>query len=223
LLLVDSIILGDKCPNKISPAGIEVDDKANRMYVVTKEDNSLYVIDLKQKMILKKLALGGEGYSCMLDKFSSTLFVSVWGADKVLLISTISMDVLKSIPVGDNPNEMTQSSNGRFLYVSNANDNSVSIIDLSQQRVLEVLDAGMYSDAPPGSTTNGLALSEDGSRLYIANADNNCLAVFDVTRPGASRAIGFIPVGWYPTSVKVVNRKIYVANGMGFRSKANRT
>lgn len=221
LSLVDSIILGDKWPNKISPAGIEVDEKANRMYVVTKEDNSLYMIDLKQKIVLRKLALGGEGYSCMLDKFSSTLFVSVWGADKVLLISTISMDVLKTIPVGDNPNEMTQSSNGRFLYVSNANDNSVSIIDLSQQRVLEVLDAGMYSDAPPGSTTNGLALSEDGSRLYIANADNNCLAVFDVTRPGASRAIGFIPVGWYPTSVKVVNRKIYVANGKGFSSKAN--
>lgn len=221
LSLVDSIILGDKWPNKISPAGIEVDEKANRMYVVTKEDNSLYVIDLKQKIILRKFALGGEGYSCMLDKFSSTLFVSVWGADKVLLISTISMDVLKTIPVGDNPNEMTQSSNGRFLYVSNANDNSVSIIDLSQQRVLEVLDAAMYSDAPPGSTTNGLALSEDGSRLYIANADNNCLAVFDVTRPGASRAIGFIPVGWYPTSVKVVNRKIYVANGKGFSSKAN--
>lgn len=221
LSLVDSIILGEKWPNKISPAGIEVDEKSNRMYVVTKEDNSLYVIDLKQKMILKKLELGGEGYSCMLDKFSSTLFVSVWGADKVLLINTISLDVLKSIPVGDNPNEMTQSSNGRFLYVSNANDNSVSIIDLSQQRVLEVLDAGMYSDAPPGSTTNGLALNEDGSRLYIANADNNCLAVFDVTRPGASRAIGFIPVGWYPTSVKVVNRKIYVANGKGFSSKAN--
>lgn len=221
LSLVDSIILGDKWPNKISPAGIEVDEKANRMYVVTKEDNSLYVIDLKQKIVLRKLALGGEGYSCMLDKFSSTLFVSVWGADKVLLISTISMDVLKTIPVGDNPNEMTQSSNGRFLYVSNANDNSISIIDLSQQRVLEVLDAAMYSDAPPGSTTNGLALSEDGSRLYIANADNNCLAVFDVTRPGASRAIGFIPVGWYPTSVKVVNRKIYVANGKGFSSKAN--
>ncbi|MGZ5245902.1 MAG: beta-propeller fold lactonase family protein [Flavitalea sp.] len=221
LALVDSIILGDKWPNKISPAGIEVDEKTNRMYVVTKEDNSLYVIDLKKKLILKKLDLGAEAYSCILDKYSSTLFVSVWGGDRVLLINTISLDILKSIPVGDNPNEMAQSSNGRFLYVSNANDNSVSVIDLSQQRVLEVLDAAMYSDAPPGSTTNGLALSKDGSRLYIANADNNCLAVFDVTRPGASRAIGFIPVGWYPTSVKVVNRKIYVANGKGFSSKAN--
>ncbi|MEJ7673455.1 MAG: hypothetical protein WKF59_12265 [Chitinophagaceae bacterium] len=46
LQLKDSIILGKKWPEKISPAGIEIDDAAKIMYVVTKENNSLYVIDL---------------------------------------------------------------------------------------------------------------------------------------------------------------------------------
>lgn len=36
LVLKDSIILGKKWPNKISPAGIAIDDAARLMYVVTK-------------------------------------------------------------------------------------------------------------------------------------------------------------------------------------------
>jgi hypothetical protein len=61
----------------------------------------------------------------------------------------------------------------------------------------------------------------DEKNLYIANADNNCLAVFDVSKPGYSISKGFIPVGWYPTNVKVVGSKIFVTNGKGFSSQAN--
>ena len=57
--------------------------------------------------------------------------------------------------------------------------------------------------------------------MYISNADNNCLAVFDVAELGDSKSKGFIPVGWYPTNVKVIGKKIYVANGKGFTSFPN--
>ncbi len=39
LVLKDSIKLGKKWPEKISPAGIEIHDAAKMMYVVTKENN----------------------------------------------------------------------------------------------------------------------------------------------------------------------------------------
>src|SRR5262249_49244388 len=54
-------------------------------------------------------------------------------------------------------------------------------------------------------------------------ADNNDLAVFDVSRPRESRALGFIPTGWYPTSVRTSpdGRTIYVAEGKGRKSLAN--
>jgi hypothetical protein len=66
-----------------------------------------------------------------------------------------------------------------------------------------------------------VALSDDDKTLFIANADNNCLAVFDVSWPGSGRSLGFIPVGWYPTNVKVIGKKIFVTNGKGFSSMAN--
>ncbi len=42
-------------------------------------------------------------------------------------------------------------------------------------------------------------------------------------KPGKSRSLGFIPVGWYPTSVRVTpdGRHLLVANGKGLTSKAN--
>jgi len=85
--------------------------------------------------------------------------------------------------------------NNDYLFVANANDNSVAVIDIQKRKVLETLDAGLYPGAPSGSTTNALSLSEDEKTLYVANADNNCLAVFDVSKPGNSQSKGFIPVG----------------------------
>ena len=60
--------------------------------------------------------------------------------------------------------------------------------------------------------------------LFVANANTNNLAVVNVKEPGASAPLGFIPVGWYPTSVRVARdgKTIYVANGKGASSKANR-
>ncbi|MEJ7673456.1 MAG: hypothetical protein WKF59_12270 [Chitinophagaceae bacterium] len=83
------------------------------------------------------------------------------------------------------------------------------------------MNAALFPDAPAGSTSNGLALSADEKKLYVANADNNCLAVFDVSVPGRSKSKGFIPVGWYPTNIKVIGKKIFVSNGKGFSSFAN--
>ena len=37
LVLIDSILLGKKWPERISPAGIDIDDARNLLYVVTKE------------------------------------------------------------------------------------------------------------------------------------------------------------------------------------------
>lgn len=221
LRLKDSILLGNKWPEKISPAGIEVDDAAGLMYVVTKENNSLYIIQLSNKKIIHTQSLGAEAYSCLLSNNKKTLFISLWGGDQVLVFDVQQKKVKAAINVGDNPNELLLNKAGTVLFVANANDNSVSVIDVRKNKVIEVLNAALYPNAPVGSASNGLALSSNEKTLYIANADNNCLAVFDVSVPGFSKSKGFIPVGWYPTNVKVAGKKIIVSNGKGFESFAN--
>ena len=221
LVLNDSIILGKPWPVKISPTGLEIDDARNLLYVTTKDNNSLYVIDLKTKKIVHQLALSAEAYTCKLSTNKKELFISSWGGGKILIYNTFLNKIQAEIKVGSNPNDFCISGNGKYLYVANSNDNSVSVINLKSRKVIETLNAALYPNAPTGSTTNAVALSEDEKTLYIANADNNCLAVFDISKPGFSSNKGFIPVGWYPTAIKVIGQNIYVANGKGFTSYAN--
>ena len=221
LVLNDSLILGKKWPNKISPVGIEIDDDRQLLYVVTKENNSFYILDIKTKAIVFEQNLGHEAYTCVLSPDKKILYISLWGGRKIALFDTQSRKIVNTIPVSYNPNELILSKNGQYLYVANAGDNSVSVIDTKTQKVIEILDAGLYPNSLVGSVTNGVALSKDEKTLYIANADNNCLAVFDVNNKGKSFSKGFIPVGWYPTNVRVVGKKIFVSNGKGFTSFAN--
>ncbi|MCW3088005.1 MAG: beta-propeller repeat protein, partial [Sediminibacterium sp.] len=221
LVLRDSISLGKKWPNKLSPAGIALDDARQILYVVTKDNNTLYLVNLKTKKVDQQFSLGGEAYACLLSPDKKELYISCWGCDRVYVFNTEKKNIVAEIPVGDNPNELCLTANGKYLYVANANDNAVSVISTTQRKVIETLNVALYPDAPNGSTTNGLALSADEKKLYIANADNNCLTVFDVSQPAQSKSKGFIPVGWYPTNVKVIGKKIFVANGKGFSSMAN--
>ncbi len=219
--LNDSIKLGNKWPEKISPVGIAIDDAKNLLYVVTKEDNSLYILDLPTKKIVHKESLGNEAYTCILSPDAGLLYISLWGGKKIAVFDTQAKNIASFIPVSFNPNELILTKDGLHLFVANAGDNSVSVINTTNNKTVEVLNAALYPNSPVGSVTNGLALSANEHTLYIANADNNALAVFDVSVPGKSRSKGFIPVGWFPTSVRVVNQRIFVANGKGFTSFPN--
>ncbi|MDN5286863.1 MAG: hypothetical protein JWR38_3137 [Mucilaginibacter sp.] len=206
--------------NKVCPTGIAVNKNNSRLYTVTKEDSILYIIDPAQSKVLKQIKLPAEAYSCILSPDEKTLYISLWGGDMLGIYNTTSQ-TLATIKTSSHPNELLLNKKGTYLFIANANDNSVSVLNTSSHKIIENISTVLYPTHLTGSTTNGLALSVDEKTLYIANADNNCLAVFDVSKPGNSQSKGFIPVGWYPTNVKTLGNKILVSNGKGFSSMAN--
>src|SRR6202012_4405528 len=165
--------------------------------------------------------LGAEAYTCILSSDNSRLYISLWGGDKIVTYDTRKDLMVDSVAVGDNPNDLCLSRNGRYLYVANANDNTVSVIDSKQSKVLETLNTAVFPTQLSGTTSNSVALTADDKTLYVANADNNCLAVFDVNAPGASKSLGFVPTGLYPSVVRVIDSKLYVANAKGLSSLPN--
>lgn len=221
LSLQDSIVFGAPWPNKISVAGIDLNKSADQLYAVTKEDSALYIADLANKEVLGKHKLSAEAYTCLYDSVRQFIYISLWGGAQVAVFDTQNQQFRDPIRVETHPNDMVMSPDNHFLFVANANANSVSTINLETQQVIETIATALYPDAPAGSTSNSVALSDDGETLFIANADNNCLAVFDVAEPGESESLGFIPTGWYPTTVRVANNQILIANGKGNSSHPN--
>jgi DNA-binding beta-propeller fold protein YncE len=162
-------------------------------------------------------------YACRLDERRRRLYVSLWAQAAVAVVDLKSNRVVARWATGEHPNEMLLTKSGRYLYVANANRNTVTVFDTDKGQAIETLWAALYPSALTGSTPNSLALSPDEKLLFVANACNNDVAVFDVSLRGKSRSMGFIPVGWYPTSVRVTGdgKYLLVANGKGLTSKAN--
>ncbi|MEO6787771.1 MAG: beta-propeller fold lactonase family protein [Chthoniobacteraceae bacterium] len=162
-------------------------------------------------------------YGCVLDEKRDRLYVSLWAQKHVAVIDTKSWKELTRWDAEEHPNEMVLSKDGGHLYVANANRNSVSVIDVASGKTIETLVAELTPNAPPGNTPNSLAISPNGERLFVANANINTVAVFEIEKPGHSRSLGFIPSGWYPTSVRAAKGgKLLIANGKGVVSHANR-
>jgi hypothetical protein len=162
-------------------------------------------------------------YACRLDEKRQRLYVSLWAQAVVAVIDLKSEQLVARWPTQEHPCEMVLTRSGRLLFVANSSRNTVTVLDTESGKALETIWAALYPKALPGSTPNSLALSPDEKTLFVANADNNTVAVFDVEKPGKSRSLGFIPVGWYPTSVRVMpdGKHLLVANGKGLTPKAN--
>jgi YVTN family beta-propeller protein len=141
----------------------------------------------------------------------------------VLAVDPNELRVVRRIQVGEHPNQLVLHPEDDRLFVACASSNCVSVIDVRRGVVIETIVTSLFPNAPEGSTPDALAISSDGETLYVANADNNCIAVVDVEEPGESAVEGFIPTGWYPTSVAVSpdSNTLLVGVGKGLETRSN--
>lgn len=173
----------------------------------------------------KPLAESAFPYAVLLEPGGKRAFVTLWAKAAVAVIDLESNKVVVLWPTAPHPTEMALAPNGKALYVACANSTQVTVLDPADGKPLQTINAALYPQAPNGNTPNSLSLTPDGEMLFVANADANNLAVFNVSDPKTAKPLGFIPTGWYPTSVRYnkLDKTLYVANGKGLSSKPNRS
>jgi DNA-binding beta-propeller fold protein YncE len=167
--------------------------------------------------------LGAFPYVCLVEPGGKRAFVSLWNRAAVAVIDLEKNAITATWPTAEHPTEIALAPKGNALYVACANSTKVSVIDPATGTGLQTIFCSLYPQAPKGNTPNSLALTPDGEMLFVANADANNLAVFNVTNRAKAVPLGFIPTGWYPTSVRFnkLDRRLYFANGKGLVSKPN--
>ncbi|QDT73258.1 Phosphoesterase family protein [Lacipirellula limnantheis] len=214
-------------PNKnFIPAGLACSVDGQSLFSANAWGDTLARISLSDPAPPKHHDLGKDSYpyAPLPSPDGKRVFVSLWNQSAVAVFDVVADKFVGRWSTASHPTEMTLSPDAKELYVACANGNTVVVLDADTGDTLETINSALYPQAPHGSTPNSLALSPNGKVLFIANADNNNLAVIDVSERGRSRSLGYIPVGWYPTSVRysAVDNHIYVANGKGLSPKANR-
>ena len=204
-------------------AGLEISGDGRMLYATQVYGQKVRAIDLAERKVVATADLPAEPYTCLLSNDGQTLFVSMWGGAKVVLLDPWTLVQKGEIAVGEHPNALELSRDGTRLFVACANTNAVWVVDVASATASEQISVALGLEAPVGSTPNGLALSPDGRTLLVANADNNTVTVADVSKPGASSVQGWIPVGWYPTGV-LFDRdgsRLFVLDGKGLIGGAN--
>jgi YVTN family beta-propeller protein len=246
-------LIPPKVGGKPFPTGI-ARQSADGLWVCSSRGNAVQLIDLRAGEAGQSVAVGVAPYTVVAAR-KDRVYVSNWGGDrpregdpqanssgtpvrvdpKTGIANQGSVSVLapepgrwkqvKSIAVGLHPSGMALSRAGRFLYVANANSDTVSVIDTTSDEVVETIACRPEARLPFGSGANAVALAPDGTTLYVANGTNNCVAVVRLGkqaseaagRPERSAVAGLIPTAWYPGALALSadGRKLVVANVKG--------
>src|SRR5262245_18652549 len=233
------------------PSGLTLNADGSRLYVALNLTHEVGVIDTATRTLVTRVKVGIYPYTAVISGDGKKVYVSNWGGrvpgptdftdgqnpvivdrrtgipvtGTVSVLDTATNTVVKHIDVGLHPTGMAMSPSGDRLYVTNANSDTVSVIDTVGDRVAKTLRVGASGpDRKPvlGSAPNAIAVGPDGQTLFVANGAQNAIAVVDADGSGDAAVRGLIPTGWYPVSVALnaAGDQLFVGSGYGFGSIA---
>lgn len=108
----------------------------------------------------------------------------------VWAIDTATNAVVAKVPVGTHPAHVVVSPDGRFAYISNGGDNTVSVIDTSARSLVATI--------PVGQLPHGLRIGPDGKEVYVANLKGGTVSVIDTA---SQKEVAQVPAGKGPAQV----------------------
>lgn len=230
-------------PKAINPGGLAIAADGKRAYVVLNVANTLGVIDLtvSPARLIAQIPVGNAPNSVVLrgnyayvsneggrpatrDDFtndSDGTPIVVDRKDAFAITGTVSVVDLtsgkqvKSIEVGMHPAGMAIS--GSSLYVANSYSDSLSLIDLNSDQVVRTIDLSVpIAGGVFGSGPNGVAVTGDG-QAYVTLGQANAVAVVNLQGRDAHPVIGYIPTGYFPTSIAYdkVRKQLVIADDKG--------
>ncbi|MDX1933176.1 MAG: selenium-binding protein SBP56-related protein [Capsulimonadales bacterium] len=213
-------------PERSCIGGLAISADGKTLFAANISDDHLYVLT-GDGTPLARVPVGDHPGACQLSADGKTLYVANWGGSEAVAVDVSSPEqpkLTRRFTVGKHPADLTLSKDDR-LFVACSSADQVSVVDLKTGQTTETIRTTLTPNAPGGTTPDAVTLSPDGKTLYVANADNNNVCVADVSQRGRSRVRGFIPTGWYPTTVRVTpdGKKVIIGTGKGQGTGTNVT
>ena len=222
------------------PAGIAVSRDGKKLYVALNLSNRLAELDAVTGQVLRMWDVGVAPYDIAL--VGRKVYVSCWGgrrpeehtfvgpagrgttvrvdnryiADEGS-VAIIHLDgpeqKISQLLTGVRAGALAVSPNGRWLVVANTGSDTLSVIDTRVDKIVEKISARQEPGDLFGAQPNALAFDKRGKILFCCNGTQNAVAMFQF-KPGESKLLGLIPVGWFPGAIVHDARRkmIYVAN-----------
>jgi YVTN family beta-propeller protein len=200
--------------------GIAITPDGTHAYVANEFDNTVSVIETAGNTVVATIPVGNGPSGIAITPDGTHAYVaneldqSALGFAIVSVIDTASNTVVATIPVGDNPVRVAITPNGTHTYerddrrhqshayVTNASDNTVSVIDTASNTVVAAIpvgagpiDVAITSDVTHPSVHDDLPHQP---LAYVTNSAENTVSVIDTAN---NNVVATIPVGNFPSAV----------------------
>ena len=202
------------------PAGLALSQDRKKLYVARFIDKFLDVIDLASHTTEAQIPLPFGPYAIALVPAKNELWAAGFADSSLAVIDLQSATLAAQLPAGGgDPLGLAVSPDSSRVYVSISDADSVVAFDTATRTIVATRRTGDddlldENGSPlPATSPSGILLDPSSNRLFVARAADNAVEVLDAT---TLAPLGAIPVGWYPTSLGLLNGKtLVVTNGKG--------
>ncbi|MCC6345426.1 MAG: bifunctional YncE family protein/alkaline phosphatase family protein [Bryobacterales bacterium] len=198
------------------------------LYVADQANFRLVVVDTRKNRVASSVKLGGMPYAVAVSPDGKRAYVTTAGmsghpAPDPNAVAFVNVEdaaaprIETLVRTGTGP-EGVLATRDR-IFVSNARNDSVTIVDAAARRV--VAEVGIRipgMEGLRGVIPIGMAYHEASGWLLVAEAGINAVGVIS-TR--GNRVLGHIPAAWFPSRVATDSDTVYVANAKGHGTGPN--
>ncbi len=179
------------------------------LWVTLGDSDQLVEVDAYTFTEIRRIRTDPRPHGLATSQDGSKIYIGSDRTGNFQVIDARSGKIEGQIPLGNDPNQMTLTKDGRFAYMPMRGEDSVAIIQLDPLKLVKKI---RMNKGPHDAYT-----SADGSRIYVGAQYGNAIGVFD---PGAQSLLHQIPTtdGVRPLEPTHDGKTIYTAlsNLLGF-------
>jgi YVTN family beta-propeller protein len=172
------------------PHGMDIHPQSGRLAVTTENPDGLLLVDLSTRKIIRNYDVkGGDPHMVLLDHAGKWAYVSNTATNALAAVNLESGEVTP-IPTDARPQGAAFSRDGKRIYLTNSDGNSISIIDVDKKTRIGRIATGKG----PGR----VAVTPDGKMLVYNLQPGEGVGFADIA---AQKEISTIPLGGRPLSL----------------------
>ena len=144
---------------------------ASKAYITNEKDNTLSVIDINKREVIKTVDIGQRPRGITLTKDGKLVLICASDDDRVEVRDADTLKLKYHLPSGPDPELFVLSPDDSILYIANEDDAMVTVVDMNEKMIID--------DIPVGVEPEGMGLIGDGSVLVNTSETTNMAQFID--------------------------------------------
>ncbi|MDR6999456.1 YncE family protein [Neobacillus niacini] len=186
ILIFSLFLVG--CGNKTNKGNgkteVSKSNQGDRYLFTANEGGSISKISLNEQKVLSNFKFDGAVHNIQVSPDGKVVAATVvpemmHGHDKsmdmkgkAIFFDPYKDKMIKEVEVGNHPAHIVFTENGKYVLVTNNEDNTVSVIDAKNYAMVKTI--------PTGKGPHGLRISKDSQFAYVANMGEDTVSVLNL-------------------------------------------